>query len=287
LGNKNGTKVAGLANGASGGSSTGLAYPSDVALDSKGDLYIADSQNHRIQRWRVNATAGEKIAGTGKSMKKILLEIDVSSYDSKYCLGSSGSALNQLNLPRSIVIDRRTDEIYVSDGGNNRIMMFTLNSTMGTIVAGGNGEGTNDNQLFQPRGLYFENITNSLIIANYGAHNILRWKIGDLNWTLIAGELNRSVNVNQSRGNTPTRFNSPWEAILDPAGNLYVADRYNHRIQFFRPGQLNGTTIAGVTGTSGTAAHLLSQPLSVVLDDDLNLYVADSGNNRIQKFTCY
>jgi hypothetical protein len=65
-------------------------------------------------------------------------------------------------------------------------------------------------------------------------------------------------------------------------GNLYVADRDNHRIQFFLVGQSNGTTIAGITGISGTNSTLLNVPRSLALDNQLNLYVVDTSNHRIQ-----
>jgi DNA-binding beta-propeller fold protein YncE len=50
---------------------------------------------------------------------------------------------------------------------------------------------------------------------------------------------------------------------------------------------MNGTTIAGVTGQSGISSTKLNQPYSVALDSQLNLYVADTGNNRIQTFLRY
>jgi hypothetical protein len=70
-------------------------------------------------------------------------------------------------------------------------------------------------------------------------------------------------------------------------GNVYVADRNNHRIQFFSSGGINGTTIAGVTGVSGSSNANLNTPWAVRLDGQLNLYVADCDNNRIQKFLRY
>jgi len=160
-------------------------------------------------------------------------------------------------------------------------MRFTLNSTVGVLVAGGNGPGINDTQLNGPRGLYFDSITNSLIIANHDSHNVVQWVIGASNWTLVAG------NINGSSGNGQSALNSPWDVTLDPMGNIYVADTSNQRIQFFQASEMNGTTIAGVTGQSGISSTKLNQPYSVALDSQLNLYVADTGNNRIQTFLRY
>jgi len=160
-------------------------------------------------------------------------------------------------------------------------MQYTLNSNVGTVVAGGNGAGTSTTQLNNPRGLYFDSSTNSLLIANPGANNVVRWVIGASSWTLVAG------NLNGSAGSGSTGLNNPWDVTSDSSGNIYVADRYNYRIQFFAANQTNGTTIAGVTGVSGNNATTLDQPLSLALDNQLNLIVSDSFNNRIQKFVRY
>ena len=70
-------------------------------------------------------------------------------------------------------------------------------------------------------------------------------------------------------------------------GNIYVVDRDNRRIQFFLSGQSNGKTIAGITGITGVNASLFNNPVSVVLDTQLNLYVSDYSNHRVQKFMRY
>jgi hypothetical protein len=74
---------------------------------------------------------------------------------------------------------------------------------------------------------------------------------------------------------------------FDPMGNMYVADRSNHRIQLFMSNQFEGITIAGVTDTLGANANLLNMPWAVRLDTQLNLYVAHSNNHRIQKILRY
>ena len=130
-------------------------------------------------------------------------------------------------------------------------------------------------------GIYFESLSNSLIIANTRANNIVRWRIGDSNWTLIAG------NLNASRGNSPSSLYNPFALGVDPMGNMYVADTSNYRIQFFSLGQVEGRTIAGITSVAGSNSTLLRSPYGITLDDQLNLYVADTASNRVQKFLRY
>jgi len=171
--------------------------------------------------------------------------------------------------------------LYVSDYANHRIMSFVIGTNNGTIVIGGTGSGVSDTQLCNPVGLQFDVISNSLIIANYLAHNVVRYVLDATHWTLPAG------NINGFQGLTSTYFNRPIETILDPMGNMYVADRNNHRIQLFYIDQFNGSTIVGTTSVSGTNASLLHTPWSVKLDNQLNLYVVDTANHRVQKFLRY
>ncbi|CAF3767586.1 unnamed protein product [Rotaria sp. Silwood1] len=265
MGASSGTTVAGQANGVRGTNSSHLYGPTFICLDSSYNLYVADSDNHRIQFWSNGASSGTTVAGTAMSM----------------FTGFSGSANNLLNRPYGVVRDPNSGTIYIADYSNHRVVSYVTGASSGTIVAGGNGPGTNNTQLRNPAGLYFDSSTNSLVIANYGAHNIVRWVLGANSWTLIVGSINGSA------GNTSTLLNYPTDVTFDSMGNMYVVDMFNHRVQFFFEGQMNGTTIAGVTGEIGNNATLLNFPVSIVLDTELNLYVADMYNHRIQKFPSY
>ena len=180
-----------------------------------------------------------------------------------------------------MVRDQQSGTLYVSDTGNNRIMRYTEGTNTGVLVAGGNGRGNNTNQLNFPVGIYFESLSNSFIIANTDAHNIVRWRIDDSNWTLVTG------NLNASRGSSPSSLYRPHGLTVDPMGNLYVADTNNQRIQLFSLGQAEGRTIAGITNVFGSNSTLLSGPYSVAFDNQLNLYVADTAGHRVQKFLRY
>ena len=106
----------------------------------------------------------------------------------------------------------------MADTDNSRIMYFSVGVRNGTIVAGNNTAGITSTQLSFPRGVYFDSISNSIIIANNGAYNIVRWSIGASNWTLVTGTLDGVA------GTASNRFSYLSNVILDPMNNLYVAD---------------------------------------------------------------
>jgi hypothetical protein len=96
-----------------------------------------------------------------------------------------------------------------------------------------------------------------------------------------------STGVSGTNGSTSTLLNNPLSIVLDSYNNMYISDTANHCIQLFLAGQSNGTTISGVTGSPGTSATQLNNPYWAILDSQLNLYVADNNNNRVQKFSRY
>lgn len=196
-------------------------------------------------------------------------------------VGSAGSDNNRLNRPYGIALHPTSGALYISDYWNHRIMSYPAGIRNGTLILGGQGPGTNSTQLTNPFGLYLDSLSNSLLIANSRAHNLVRYVFGSSSWTLVAGSTNGSI------GTSADRFNNLLDIMLDPMGNMYVADRTNHRIQFFSNGAVSGTTIAGITGVSNANATTLNSPWAVRLDSQLNMYVADSFNHRIQKFLRY
>ncbi|CAF1523743.1 unnamed protein product [Rotaria magnacalcarata] len=254
-----GTTVAGQANGTSGTGSSYLNKAAGFAMDTSSNIYITDMYNSRIQYWTSGASTGVTVIGNG----------------------SCGNLTNQLCYPYNVIRDSSTGNIYVADTVNQRVVRYLPGASSGTVVAGGNGQGFNNYQLNYPIGLYYDSSTNSLVIANAGANNIVRWVIGASNWTLLAGSQNGTI------GATSTLLYYPVCATFDLYGNMYVADTYNHRIQFFASGSQTGTTIAGVAGTQGSNSTLLKFPYTLILDNNLNMYVADSANQRIQNFLRY
>ncbi|CAF0960958.1 unnamed protein product [Rotaria sordida] len=248
--------IAGDPNGTPGNSSDRLNQPSAIYVDENQNLFIADTNNHRVLKWEKNSSSGITMAGE---------------------TGNPGSGLDQLNSPQAIWVDSKNN-LYIADLRNHRVMERSPQSE--GIVAGGNGQGDLPNQLNDPVGLYFDESNNDLYISNYLGHSITKWKIGEKQGTFIAGTPGKN-------GTSSTQFFSPSTVALDTNGNMYIADTYNHRVQLFCHGlSKEGKTIAGITGQSGNNPNQLNFPHDLALDTQtLDLYIADSDNNRIQKFS--
>ena len=180
-----------------------------------------------------------------------------------------------MNLPYGISFDSISNTIYVSSRYEYRIMSFKSIWSNGTVVLGGNnGSGPNRTQLTSPYGVHFDYVSNSLIASMEGNNIVIRYVIGEDSYTHVAGA-------------TSTSLSSPAGVIMDPMGHIYVTDMNNNRIQFFDHDESDGITIAGFSGLGNNNATGLNLPRAVRLDTQLNLYVADTGHHRIQKFLRY
>jgi sugar lactone lactonase YvrE len=165
--------------------------------------------------------------------------------------------------------------IYIADAGNNRVTKWTPGALNGTIVAGGNGPGSNANQLYSPVGIFIGLNTSIIWIADTGNHRIVRWQSSSTG-IIVCG----------SYGTEANQFNTPNALFVDTiaSNTFYVADTFNHRIQMWLPGATNGTTVAGQTGVCGTGLNQLCYPGSVTKDTNGNIYIGDSSNNRIMQW---
>ena len=122
--NMTGRTVAGLT-GVSNATKETLFLPESVAVDSSQTLYIVDTFNHRVQKWRANASSGTTVVGQSN--------------------GTFGYGLDSLFYPNAIVIDSM-GSLYISEVANNRVIRFSNGSLIGTIVA---GDGKSFAQVFQ------------------------------------------------------------------------------------------------------------------------------------------
>lgn len=275
------TTVAG--NGASGYSGDGgpatnaqLSQPLDLAVDTAGIIFIADSGNNCIRRI---AADGEitTVIGTG----------------TKGYSGDDGPAASaELSQPYGIAVNTAGD-LFVADTSNHRIRRVTGNGIITTIAGSGtsrysgDGDQARNAQLSQPQGVVVDN-AGTLYIADPANHCVRRVTAAGI-ITTVAGD---GVAGFQGDGGPATgaRLFNPRNVALDSGGNLYISDFGNHRI---RKVATNGviTTVAGngVAGFQGDGGPAISaqlfSPFGIAVDAAGNLYVADTGNVRVRKIT--
>ncbi|CAF1049178.1 unnamed protein product [Adineta steineri] len=125
-----------------------LNCPTFIFVDEDQSVYVSDTHNNRVIKWRKGAKEGRIVAGGN----------------------GHGRNRNQLSYPAGVIVDD-LGQIYVVDCGNNRIICWCEGKEEGEIVVGGNGEGSQSNQLKSPRGLSFDDEGN-LYVADHRNHRI-------------------------------------------------------------------------------------------------------------------
>jgi sugar lactone lactonase YvrE len=234
--------------------------PSGVAVDSDGNIYVADTSNHTIRKLTPAGTV-TTLAGSPGGM---------GSTD-----GVGGAA--RFNNPLGVAVDP-AGNVYVADEGNHAVRKITPAGDVSTLVSGGAG-------LMGPAGIAVDGATN-LYVVETGSHTIRKiTPAGGV--TILAGS---PANEGSADGSgSDARFRWPWGITCDRAANLYVADYGNATIRRITP---DGTvvTIAGTarqTGTAdgiGSAARFFS-PNYLALDLAGVVYVTDRFNYRISRGT--
>jgi sugar lactone lactonase YvrE len=278
--------------------SAALNSPDGVALDSAGNIYIADSGNSVIRKVTVATGIITTVAGTGV----------------KGFSGDTGPATSaQLSTPYGIALDS-AGNLYIADSGNGRVRKVTASTGIITTVAGnvpayypgtmtqmpaGDGGAATSSSILEPFGLAFDPSGN-LYISDTAAAQIRKVSASTGIITTYAG-----TNTNGGLGGSTGDGGPATSALidnagiaLDKAGNLYIADWLNNHVRevFAASGIIQ--TIAGngagggVVGGTGTANYQgdggpatqaeLDRPYGVAVGPDGSIYVADTRNEAIR-----
>ncbi|CAF3985976.1 unnamed protein product [Adineta steineri] len=250
-----GTVVAGNADGTSGTSLTALNYPLQVSIAADNSIYVSDYMNNRVLRFKQGSVTGSLVAGTG----------------------FGGSSNNQLSGPTGIFVDTSLN-LYVADSGNYRIMLWQNNSSFGIQVAGTGSSGNTLSSFGLVGGIFVDSQKN-IYLCDQHNNRIMRFSPNITDATIVGGT--------SIAGNDDQQLNSPVSLFFDePNSYLYVSDSNNHRIQRYHVGvSINGTTVAGGNG-QGSGSNQLNTPYSLCVSTRNNyVYIADSGNNRVQRWS--
>ncbi|WP_460945226.1 NHL repeat-containing protein [Spirosoma daeguense] len=255
-----------------------LNQPYGVAVDGLGNIYIADTGNHRLRRVNTSGLI-HTIVGNGTAGDNT---------------GGGVPGMTQLNGPQGVALDG-SGNIYIADTGNHRVRkvqnsfssIINLAGT-GTLGYSGDGGPAASAHLYRPTGVTAD-ANGNVYIADSNNQRIRKVNTGFV-ITTVAGT--GMAGYSGDNGNaTSAQLNLPSGVALDSNGSFYIADQTNSRIRKVNAmGTITtvaGTGINGSGGYSGDggpaiAAQLYS-PFSAALDGSGNLYIADSGNSRVRK----
>lgn len=215
---------------------------SQMTLGPDGRVYIADAYRNRIMVYNVDGT-----------------------YSGQF--GSAGSGAGFLGLPSGIAFDA-AGNIYVAEQSNARIQKFSASFVpLGMITVPGSAPAA----LNSPTNLAFSPDKQTLYVTELLAHRVSMFDLAGNLTGRIGGPL---------PGAAPGNFSYPFGIVVDAAGDVFVADQRNHRIQHFTA---TGAFV-GSWGTFGTGPGQFDNVVGLGLDTAGDFYATDQLNNRVQKF---
>ncbi|CAF4052201.1 unnamed protein product, partial [Adineta steineri] len=280
-----------------GSQSNQLNDPFSFCFDGSGNMFVADSNNDRIQKIFMMKDS-------------FALSFNQPNFSSSPVWDSNGITIANRSIvgqwPRAIFVNRN-NTIYVANLENNTIIMWDDESVNPTKIISGN--------FTLPVSLFVT--SNGDIYIDDGGKNgrVQKWiaernvfvtvmnvnsscwgLFVDVNGTLycsmplrhqvVKRSLKDSVMASDHVAAGTGIWGSPWKQFNNPLGifvdvnlDLYVADCNNDRVQLFRSGESNGITVAGSTSLNPTIT--LSCPSGIILDVEKYLFIVDGGNNRI------
>jgi sugar lactone lactonase YvrE len=253
--------------------SASIYRPAAVALDSSGNIYVAETLGFRVRRVAPNGIIST-VAGGGSDGS-----------------GGTGSATNAfLNQPSGVAIGPAGD-LYITELVGHRVRQVTTRGAISTIAGNGTAGFSGDGGL----------AINAMVARPYGV------AVDSAGAVYIADRDNGRIRQVNSAGTITTfagqgaflgdggaaaeaRLASPLYTALDVAGNLYVSDNENVLIRKVTPGgiisTIAGTGISTYSGDGGPATNAaLNFPAGMTFDSAGNLYIADQGNERIRRIT--
>ncbi len=249
-----------------------------VAVDSLGNVYIADGQNNRLRKIDATSQRISTVAGSGEP-----------AYN-----GDPGDATRaSLNGPTGLATDGKS--LFIADTENHRIRKMDLETGKISLYAGtGDANYSGDNgpaiaaRMNRPFGLSLDPQGN-LYFADYRNHRIRRITPSGTIST-VAGTGSGGTGADNVPA-TQSALYDPIDVATDNSGNFYIADRYNYKVRKFTVGG-NIETIAGA-GTGGSVPAdgspaketRFGYPVSVAADASGNVFFSDSGNRRVMRIS--
>ena len=276
--------------------------PTDVAVDTLGNLYVADFVNTRVQQfdqyrsyvrtygvarvpyltddYHYNNPIGVAAAPDGslyivEDNGHRLVKLNAAGQP-QWTVGVPGlkgdwdSGNDKLDNPADVAVDA-AGRVYVADQWHGRIQIFNPDGSYYATLDNG---GTAENQVGCPTGVTLA--PNGYLYVTDPCSQ--RVQIFDHNLLYLA-----SMGTRGEAGSDNAHFNEPQDIAVDSRGVIYVSDRNNHRVQVFNASRAYVRTI-GEAGVEGNDLGHLSGPNGLTVDAADRVYIADAWNNRVQVF---
>jgi len=271
----NGTK--GYSGDGGAATSAELNAPNDVAVDSAGNIYIADTLNDRIRKVTVSTGIITTVAGNGAG-----------GYS-----GDGGSATSaEIFQPDGLAVDS-AGNIYIADTFNYRVRKVTKSTGIISTVAGdgtygysGDGGLATSAELGEPTDVAVDAAGN-IYIADPGFARIRKVTVSTGIISTVAGNGTQGYSGDGGPA-TSAELSSPDGVTVDGAGNIYIADLYNERVRKVTVSTgiistVAGDGTAGYSGDGGPATGAeIYYPDGLAVDTAGNIYIADTENFRIR-----
>ncbi len=286
----------------------GLDTADGVVVDPRsGRLYVSDFANNRVLGWPDSAAFSN-----GQAADLVLGQASFTAHASNR--GGAPSALT-LSSPAAVAVDNRTGNLFISDYGNHRILVYAAPVTSGqaaSLVFGQGGSfttgtankgGISAHSLNGPRGLAVDDAGYLYVADSLNNRVLIFAHDGDVSADYVTGQ-NNHFNTNMANAGSGTvnasGFDNPFAlAVLGGIGGgiqnttLAVADANNNRVLVFKPATIpiasavygqGGSFSAHSVNNGGASANSLNDPRGVAIDSAESLYVADFGNHRVLRY---
>ena len=272
-----------------------LCVPMEIAVDSAGNLYVADRGNSRVLIYFTPFT-------TDTIADQVIGQTDLTSGGCSNPNNAVASA-SSLCVPTGVAVDA-AGNVYVADMANNRVLEYNTPLTTDTVADRVFGQtnftaiapGTGAGGLNSPYSVALDRSGN-LYAADFGNNRVLEYNTpltSDSTADRVFGQVNFTNGIANSGGVSAKTLYNPWGVVVDDAGNLYVADRSNNRVLEYNTPLTTDTTADRVFGQAsftgvqcnkgGLSAGSLCLPSGPAIDSSGDLWVADFGNNRVLEY---
>ncbi len=286
----------GSANGQFGGTILGTG-PEGLAIDGAGSIWVADTVNGRIEKFNSKGeflkAVGSKGTGSGQLTQPMGIAFDAGGnlWTAEYGnnrltvfngageylgqVGSAGSGDGQFNHPDAIEIDSHGN-VWVSDQDNSRVERFDVaGQYQGQFGAKGSGAG--QFSFVYAAGIASDD-SGAIWVTDPNNNRVQKWVIPEYLSTYTDVIYDDAFG---SSGSGDGQLSAPADIAIDQAGNSWVADRANNRIEKF---DSKGEFVSKF-GSSGTGNGQFKNPTAVAIDSAGNILVLDRGNQRVEKFS--